>query len=172
MDLPPAQVQQTLLKCTVKLESMTFTKMKSEGRFEHEQIEDFQDGEVIFEEGDVCRDLYVIQQGTVRILKKTPQGEMQIAEFNKGDFFGDISLLQSLPRYAGAFAKGPTRLLILQPAGFLLKIRRDPTFAFEMLQQMSLRVKVSSDRLLELVKMFNLPADEVQKLLHLMNGKL
>jgi CRP-like cAMP-binding protein len=146
--------------------------LKNENRFQHELVEEFQDGDCIFEEGDIGRDLYIVQSGTVRIVKSTPSGQMEIAEFRKGDFFGDISLLQSLPRYAGAFAKGPTKLLILRPGGFLLKIRRDPTFAFEMLQQMSLRVKVSSDRLLELVKTFNLPADEVQKILYALSGKV
>jgi CRP/FNR family cyclic AMP-dependent transcriptional regulator len=82
-----------------------------------------------------------------------------------------MALLQSIPRYAGAYATGETRLLILKPAGFLMKIRRDPTFAFEMLQQMSLRVKVSNDRVLELVEKFQLPKDEVQKLLLALNGK-
>lgn len=144
---------------------------KGDDRFSYEQIETYEDGEAIFEEGDVCRDLYVVQSGGVRILKNTPQGKIEIAEFSKGDFFGDISLLQSLPRYAGAYAVGPTQLLVLAPAGFLLKIRRDPTFAFEMLQQMSLRVKVSSDRVLEMMKTFNIPQDQVQKLMNTLKGK-
>lgn len=146
--------------------------LKDEGRFSYERIEDYKDNDVIFEEGDVCRDLYVVKSGSVRILKKTNQGQIEVAEFTKGDFFGDISLLQSLPRYAGAYAKGNCQLLVLQPAGFLLKIRRDPTFAFEMLQQMSLRVKVSSDRVMEMMKRFNIPQEEVQKLMQTLNGKV
>ncbi len=145
--------------------------VKREDRFKHEIIEEFEDGDCIFDEGDTGRDLYIVQSGSVKILKNTSGNVMEIAEFNKGDFFGDIALLQSIPRYAGAYALGRTRLLILKPAGFLLKIRRDPTFAFEMLQQMSLRVKVSNDRLLELVQKFNLPKDEVQKLILAMMGK-
>ncbi len=144
----------------------------SEKRFQHELVQEFQDGECIFEEGDSGRDLYIVQIGEVKILKNTSQGQIEIAEFRKGDFFGDMSLLQSMPRYASAYAKGFTRLLVLQQAGFLLKIRRDPTFAFEMLQQMSFRVKVSSDRLLEMVKLFKLPQEEVQKLLYQLNGKI
>lgn len=145
---------------------------KGEERFGFEQIKEYYDGEVIFEEGDVSRDLYVVKSGQVRIVKNTPQGKMEITEFSKGDFFGDMSLLQSLPRYAGAYAKGPTQLLVLAPAGFLLKIRRDPTFAFEMLQQMSLRVKRSSDLVLEMMKNFNIPQEEVQKLMTAVNGKV
>ena len=142
-----------------------------EDRFRHEQIEIYEDGEMIFEEGDVCRDLYVVKSGRVKILKKTPSGPIEISQFAKGEFFGDISLLQSLPRYASAYAVGPTELLVLAPAGFLLKIRRDPTFAFEMLQQMSLRVKVSNDRILELMKTYQIPQDQVQVLINTLNGK-
>ncbi|MBS1958475.1 MAG: Crp/Fnr family transcriptional regulator [Bdellovibrionales bacterium] len=144
--------------------------MKVESRFEHELIEEFEDGECIFEEGASDRDLYIVQEGRIQIRKKTPHGMVDLAEFKKGDFFGDMSLLQSFPRYAGAYAKGETRLLVLKPAGFLLKIRRDPTFAFEMLQQMSYRVKMSNDRLFELVNQFNLPIEEVQKILHKLGG--
>lgn len=136
-----------------------------ESRFEHETIENFENGECIFEEGDSGRDLYIVRKGEVRIIKKTSEKEFELVTFSKGDFFGDIGLLQSIPRYASAYAKGPTQLLVLKPSGFLVKIRRDPTFAFEMLQQMSLRVKVSNDRLFELVTKFNLPKEEVQKLI-------
>lgn len=142
-----------------------------EARFEHEMTESYDDGECIFDEGDVGRDLYIVQSGEVKILKKIKSEIVELARFNKGDFFGDMALLQSIPRYAGAFASGETKLLILKPAGFLMKIRRDPTFAFEMLQQMSLRVKVSNDRVLEIIEKFQLPRNEVQKLLLALNGK-
>lgn len=141
-------------------------------RFEHEQIEEFQDGDCIFEEGDTGRDLYIVQSGAVSVVKKTSADPIFIAEFTKGDFFGDMALLQSIPRYASAYAKGTTRLLVLKPAGFLLKIRRDPTFAFEMLQQMSLRIKVTNDRLVELVQKFQIPREQVHEVLASVNGKL
>lgn len=143
-----------------------------EARFEHELVETYEEGEVIFSEGETGRDLYIVQEGSVQITKKTSQEPLELAVFNKGDFFGDMALLQSLPRYATAQAKGRTRLLILKPAGFLLKIRRDPTFAFEMLQQMSLRVKVSNDRVLEILQRYQLPTTEVQDILRLLGGKL
>ena len=142
----------------------------SENRFEHEYLEDFEDGACIFEEGETGRDLYIIQSGSVEIRKKTALGEIEMAVFNKGDFFGDMALLQSLPRYAGAYARGTTRLLILKPAGFLMKIRRDPTFAFEMLQQLSFRVKRSNDRLFEVLNRHRIPLEEVQSILNLLGG--
>lgn len=145
--------------------------LTDEARFEHEMIETYLDGQCVFAEGDMGRDLYIVQSGEIKITKKVRSELVELARFTKGDFFGDMALLQSLPRYAAAHAAGETRLLILKPAGFLMKIRRDPTFAFEMLQQMSLRVKISNDRVIELIEKFNLPRDEVQNLLLALNGK-
>lgn len=145
-------------------------RLKIDTRFEHENLEDFEDGECVFEEGDTGRDLYIVQYGSVQIRKKTQNGDIEMAVFGKGDFFGDMALLQSLPRYASAYSIGKTRLLILKPAGFLLKIRRDPTFAFEMLQQLSYRVKMSNDRLLEIVGRNKMPLPEVQEILQILGG--
>ncbi len=100
----------------------------------HEKVVLYDDGEDVFVEGDTSRDLFIIQEGEIEIFKKSPLGELKLAVFKRGDFFGDMALLQGGHRFAGAKAKGKTKLLVIQPGGFLLKIRRDPTFAFEMLQ--------------------------------------
>ena len=139
-------------------------------RFSHEEVREYADGACIFAEGEEGRDLYIIQEGAAVIRKRTPIGELELAEFGKGDFFGDMALLQGIPRFAGAYAKGVARILILKPGGFLLKIRRDPTFAFEMLQQLSLRVKISNERLFEAVKAGKIPTETVQKILHQMES--
>lgn len=137
----------------------------------HEKVILYIDKEDIFVEGDTSRDLFIIQEGEVEILKKSPLGELQLAVFKRGDFFGDMALLQGGHRFAGARAKGPTKLLVIQPGGFLLKIRRDPTFAFEMLQALSLRIKVSNERLLEVIQKGNLPKDKVEEILQMLSGK-
>ena len=142
-----------------------------EKRFAFEKIVTFAEGQWVFEEGDHNRDLFIIQDGSIDIVKKTPQGEMLLATFEKGDFFGDMALLQGGPRFAGARAKGTTRLLVLQPGGFLLKIRRDPTFAFEMLQQLSQRIKVSNERMLTLIQKGNIPHEMAQEVLSSMMGR-
>ncbi len=142
-----------------------------EKRFAFEKVMDFGEGDWVFKEGDHNRDLYIIQEGAVEIIKTTPSGEMKLATFEKGDFFGDMALLQGGPRFAGARARGATRLLILQPGGFLLKIRRDPTFAFEMLQQLSHRIKVSNERLLSLIQRGGLTLEKAQEVLNSIEGK-
>lgn len=142
-----------------------------ESRVTHEKIVQYEDGEFIFTEGDTSRDLFIIQEGEVEIYKNTSMGELKLAVFRRGDFFGDMALLQGGYRFAGAKAKGVTKLLVLQPGGFLLKIRRDPTFAFEMLQALSMRIKVSNERLIEVIQKGNIPKETVEEILQMMGGR-
>lgn len=134
-------------------------------RFIHEHVREYTDGEIIFKEGDEGRDLYIVQEGTVVIKKQIPAGELTLVEFSRGDFFGDMALLQSIPRFASAYSKGKSKILILQPGGFLLKIRRDPTFAFEMIQQLSARLKFTSEKFLEAVSTGNVSKEMAQDIL-------
>ena len=100
-------------------------------------------------EGDDSREMYVVLQGEVTVSKKSGLGEVTLATLHRGEFVGEMSLLESLPRSATARAKGETKLLSIQPGGFLLKIRRDPTFAFEMLQSLSRRIRFTNDSLMK-----------------------
>jgi len=110
-------------------------------RWTRELEETYDDGEYIVREGEATRQMYVIQEGQVAITKRVGNADQVLATLGKGDFFGEMSLLESLPRDANARAVGRTRLLIINPGGLLVRIRRDPTFALEMLQRLSGRVR-------------------------------
>lgn len=119
-------------------------------KFSEDAHREFADGDLIFMEGDDSREMYVVIEGEVVVSKKAPNGgEIELARLKKGNFVGEMSLLESLPRSATARAVGATRLLVIQPGGFLLKIRRDPTFAFEMLQTLSKRIRMTNDTLMK-----------------------
>ena len=142
-----------------------------ESKVTHEKVVLYQNGELVFEEGDSSRDLFIIQEGQVEIWKKTDTTDIKLATFNRGDFFGDMALLQGGTRFASAKATGVTKLLVIQPGGFLLKIRRDPTFAFEMLQTLSYRIKISNERLVDVIKKGNVPKETVDQILSLIGGQ-
>lgn len=136
-------------------------------RFAYEVEKEFADGERIFEEGDDGTELYIIQEGSIVIKKKSDQGPVHLATFHKGDVVGEMSLLESRPRFASGYAKGKTRLLVIKAGGFLLKIRRDPTFAFELLQSLSMRIRVTNERLLAAAKLGNLKPELLDEILRL-----
>jgi CRP-like cAMP-binding protein len=127
-----------------------------------EREETYRNGDIIVREGDESREMYVIQNGAVVISKHVDGGEVEIARLSRGDFFGEMSLLESLPRYGTIRAVGDTKLLVIDPGALLLKIRRNPTFAFEMLQRMSSRIRRINQKLMELVSSGSV-SDEVSK---------
>ncbi len=116
-------------------------------KFSHHETQSFADGDIIVREGEETREMFVIQRGAVEIVKQVGGHEVRLALLSRGAFFGEMSLLEGLPRSADARACGATTLVVFRPGSLLLQIRRDPTFAFELLQQMSRRVRELNDKL-------------------------
>jgi len=113
----------------------------------HHEIQKFTDGEVIFAEGDTSTEMYVVRAGKVEISKHVGGHSIGLAVLDRGSFFGEMSLLEGLPRSATARAIGNVAVLVLRSGSLLLQIRRDPTFAFELLQQLSGRVRDLNEKL-------------------------
>jgi CRP-like cAMP-binding protein len=94
-------------------------------------------GDVIVRRDDEATEMFVIRSGTVEIRR----GDGVVAHLGRGDFFGEMSLLESLPRDADAVAVTDVSLLVITQGGLLVRLRRDPTFALEMLHRLSGRVR-------------------------------
>ncbi len=119
-------------------------KAKSTAEFER----DYDDGELICSEGESSSEMFVIQAGQVRIFKNSSRGKVDLALLDRGNFFGEMSVLEGLPRDASAQAVGKTRVLVMSTGALLVRLRRDPTFAFELLHRLSGRVRALNSRLL------------------------
>jgi CRP-like cAMP-binding protein len=111
------------------------------------ELQTFEDGEMIFREGEESSEMFVLRSGKVEILKDIGGHQARLAVLERGSFFGEMSLLEGLPRSASARAIGKAMLLVLRPGSLLIQIRRDPTFAFELMQQMSGRIRDLNDKL-------------------------
>ena len=57
---------------------------------------------IIVSQGDLGREMYVIHEGKVEITRTSGDGTTSLAILEKGDFFGEMSLLEYLPRSATA----------------------------------------------------------------------
>lgn len=113
----------------------------------HYEIRSFEDGEIVVREGEETPEMFIIKKGAVEIFRQVGGHEVRLAVLDRGSFFGEMSLLEGLPRSATARARGETELVVLRPGTLLLRIRHDPTFAFELLQQMSGRIRQLNDQL-------------------------
>lgn len=69
-------------------------------------------GEVLFREGDPARELYVVIDGEVEVLKKSRRNrDVRVAILGPNDCFGEMSIIDVQPRSATVRALGPSRLL-------------------------------------------------------------
>ena len=75
-------------------------------------------GEVIFEEGDPGRALFVVVEGAVEITRATAQGAYILNTLGPGDAFGELALIDDFPRSGSARVTTPARLLILYKSDF------------------------------------------------------
>ncbi len=118
---------------------------------------EYSDGELICRENDSASEMFIIQSGAVRIYKTSRQGQVDLALLEKGNFFGEMSVLEGLPRDASAQAVGATRVVVISVGALLVRLRRDPTFAFELLRRLSGRVRTLNSRLLEALERSSRP---------------
>jgi CRP-like cAMP-binding protein/thioredoxin-like negative regulator of GroEL len=102
--------------------------------FSHEKR--FTAGASLFQEGDEGAEMYIILEGRVMISKYIPgAGEEALAILERGDFFGEMSLIDGEPRSADARAHGgPLTVLALDQATVREVLAMDPHAAVEFLQ--------------------------------------
>jgi CRP-like cAMP-binding protein len=109
----------------------------------------FSAGLPIFEEGEVGTEMYVIQSGTVEIFKRSRRGEEKLlATLEKGDFFGEMSILEDVPRTASARAKSDVELVRINHSTFDEMLRHNAEIAVRMLRKLSRRLRETT-KLLE-----------------------
>jgi CRP/FNR family transcriptional regulator, cyclic AMP receptor protein len=84
------------------------------------RVRRYRRGETIFHQGDPGDSLYIVESGSVKIVLPSPEGEEGaiIATLARGDFFGELALLDGAPHSATAVAGEPVEALILQQARF------------------------------------------------------
>ena len=83
--------------------------------------------QTIFEEGDPGDKLYFVDRGEVEVLISGPAGEeRRVALLRDGDYFGEIALLEDVPRTATVRTRVPSTLLVLDRERFLDLLQAAP----------------------------------------------
>jgi CRP-like cAMP-binding protein len=85
----------------------------------------FQPGELIFREGDESRDAYWILSGQVEISIETPQGRSVLTVLEEGEIFGEMGMIDDLPRAASARALTTTNVDVVNERDFHYEVLRD-----------------------------------------------
>jgi CRP-like cAMP-binding protein len=113
-------------------------------------LKHFPKGTVLFNEGDEGEDMYIIRSGQVAIKKRVPHGEIVLALLEKGDFFGEMALLERIPRTAGAEMVEDGDLIVIGSDIFGDMVKSNPEIAVRMLRKYSLRLRETTKQIEEL----------------------
>ena len=104
-------------------------------------------GESVFEEGEIGTEMYIINEGRVEILKRVQGEERQLAVLEKGDFFGEMALLEDLPRSAAARTLTEVKLVTINGSTFDQMLRANPEIAVRMMRKLSRRLRETDQQL-------------------------
>ncbi|QBD78629.1 Crp/Fnr family transcriptional regulator [Ktedonosporobacter rubrisoli] len=112
----------------------------------------FRAGEVIFHRDDPGQVLYVIKEGKVKICLISPDGqEISLVVFGKGEYFGELALLDGLPRSADAIALEKVECYTLQRSDFHNAIMKNPKIAIQVLEVLSKRLRSTDQQVEDLI---------------------
>jgi CRP-like cAMP-binding protein len=106
-------------------------------------------GTLLFSAGDAGDAMYLIEDGRVRIFVVDEDGqEVTLAELARGDFFGEMAIIDGKPRAASVAVTEPARLAVLKRDDFINFVRRNGQVALEMISAISARLR-RTDELLQ-----------------------
>jgi len=94
-------------------------------------------GHVIVHQGDLGTKLFVIVKGEVRVLRQSRHGDVEVARMKEGDFFGEMCVLERLPRSASVQAVTETHLVLLSYATFDILFEQMPREHHRMLSNIA-----------------------------------
>jgi CRP/FNR family transcriptional regulator, cyclic AMP receptor protein len=121
-------------------------------------------GTALFRAGDQGDAMYIIEHGKVRICVRASDGkEVTLTELGRGDFFGEMALLDGQRRSADAVVVDEARLAVLSREHFLSFMRSSPDIALEMLTAFANRLR-HTDELLRRSATRNVNVEEAAQL--------
>jgi signal transduction histidine kinase len=108
----------------------------------HAQKLSFPAGHVIFREGDPGDALYIIEEGRVEISALIGnRGRCVFSHFGPGEYFGEMSVVDSRPRSATAVAEIPTAVSMIPRDQVWQTFAKSPKLLLSMVQEFSLRMR-------------------------------
>jgi len=100
----------------------------------------FKKDQIVFCEGEPGEELFIIQKGSVKIIKITDNNEILLAVLKTGDIFGEMALLESKPRAAGAVAYEDCQLMAVNRENFQQMIKTQPQLIARLTTLLSERI--------------------------------
>src|SRR5258708_11324226 len=106
---------------------------------------DYNEGDVIFNQGDEGSSLFLIEDGAVEISYGEGKAKVRLAALFNGQYFGELSLFDGAPRSATATAAKPSRLIRLDRKDLVDFVNKNPSAALRIIAEMSERLRQTNE---------------------------
>src|ERR1700689_206470 len=106
---------------------------------------DFSAGNVLFREGEHGEDMYVIQSGLVQILKRVGGEDRPLAMLGRGEFLGEMAILNGKPRTATAVVLEDAKCLVIDAATLEQMIANSAEIALRLVKRLARRLDAADE---------------------------
>ncbi len=111
----------------------------------------FQNGELIFREGEESDKAYIIRSGTVEIFKRINQGTLLLATLSSGEIFGEMGVIDDAPRTAYASAVGDVVVKEVTREAFFSIMAGEPEEVVLMVRALMERLREANQKVTKLM---------------------
>ena len=112
----------------------------------------FRHGATVFSKGDPGTSLFVVRSGVVRVSARSTVGKAAVfGLFKEGDFFGEIALLDGLPRTANAIAFTDCILMAIDRRDFLPVLQSEPPLMLHVIDVLCARLRRTTSQVEDLL---------------------
>jgi CRP-like cAMP-binding protein len=101
----------------------------------------FNAGDKIFAQGELGTEMFIIQEGEVEIVKHIGGESHLLSRLERGDFFGEMAVLEAMPRTADAVAVTEVRAVAINGSRFDEMLRKNPEVAVRIIRKYSKRLR-------------------------------
>jgi len=127
----------------------------------------YQEGEIIFKEGSPADKFYIVLEGSVEVWKDYNDLRKDLlAVHGRGHLFGEMALIDELPRSATLVTKEFTRLAYIDQPNFQQIFQENPVISRSIMRSVSSMVRRSNSLFVESLRKRNLELEAANKELH------
>lgn len=111
---------------------------------------EFPAGTILFREGERGEEMFVVRSGLVQVTKKLGDVDRPIATFGRGEFVGEMAILNDRPRTATAAVVEDAVCLVIDGRTLESMITKNPEIALRLIKRLARRLD-SADELIQLL---------------------
>ncbi|MHB8109042.1 MAG: Crp/Fnr family transcriptional regulator [Syntrophorhabdaceae bacterium] len=105
-------------------------------------------GQLIFQEGEDGNALYIVLKGAVKVCLYDEEGREYVLDvIGKHGFFGELALIDELPRSANALAMEASDLLIVRRNDFMKILMDNPSISINIMRVLAGRLRMADERI-------------------------